>query len=556
MKNFILILALILGLGGSYSASYAQQLMFFNTGGNAPAVSFEPEYQSYLDYGTAQGYTLPSASLQASQNSFVIDLKTSGIWDSLDVFYFLATDGDSLMAMTNLVDPGNHNATVGAGSPIFDRRSGVRGDGATDYLDTNYSPATDGESFDLNSASFGAYYLGTENITSFDGAFLTGSHSVGLSPFRSNSTSGNINDDVGNSLTNGSEEGDGFFFINRSGATSRQLYKNGVSISSDSEPSTGLVTNNLFLLGRSNSGGSAEDLHTFTINIFFVGGDLSSFASTLNTHVQEYVTSVQTVVDESFDSSYRDYLTYGKNNSYSLPSDSVQLLQNTLVSDLKTSGVWDSLLVFYILATDNEAYDLSRVNVKDTSIYNALEVNGSSDVTYEALTGSRGVSNQSYLNTTFNPVGTWSVTADTEGASYGLYQYEAPASGNGLMGNSLSDSSIRTGGVSSIGNISTGTQSNTPGFHAVTTNARSASGNFRVKYFYNGSEIDQSSLQPVNKQYNWVNQSFSVHAEGSNTPSNGRISMAFVGYSLEGLFSSFTTDYEEYMDALGTGVIP
>jgi len=55
-------------------------------------LEFEPEYVQALDYAITQGYELPSHEVQIAQNKAIKRLILSGIWDTYDLFYLLASD--------------------------------------------------------------------------------------------------------------------------------------------------------------------------------------------------------------------------------------------------------------------------------------------------------------------------------------------------------------------------------------------------------------------------------------------------------------------------------
>jgi len=126
-------------------------------GGSCPDLcggggSFDADYQAVLDYATTQGYTLPSSGQQDDQNQLVLDLKTAGVWDSLDVFYVFATDGDRDYALINWADPGTFDATE-AGTMTFTADEGFTSDGSSGYLNTNLNLNTDSTSL-----NYGAQY--------------------------------------------------------------------------------------------------------------------------------------------------------------------------------------------------------------------------------------------------------------------------------------------------------------------------------------------------------------------------------------------------------------
>ena len=122
---------------------------FIDSGGG-----FDSDYQAVLDYATTQGYTLPSSGQQTLQNQLVLDLKSGGIWSKLDTFGVFATDGDSDFA---LIDWINLTDMTAVNSPTFTIDSGFNGDGASSYIDTNFTISTDAVNYTQNNASTFAY---------------------------------------------------------------------------------------------------------------------------------------------------------------------------------------------------------------------------------------------------------------------------------------------------------------------------------------------------------------------------------------------------------------
>jgi len=124
-----------------------------NAGGGAGG-GFDADYQAVLDYATTQEYTLPSASQQILQNQLVLDLKSGGIWSKLDSFAVFATDGDSDFALIDWIRLTDMTAV---NSPTFTTDSGFNGDGASSYIDTNFTISTDATNYTQNNASTFAY---------------------------------------------------------------------------------------------------------------------------------------------------------------------------------------------------------------------------------------------------------------------------------------------------------------------------------------------------------------------------------------------------------------
>ena len=103
--------------------------------------SFEPDadYQAILDYATAQGYALPSLSQQIKQNRLLVGLKNAAIWDKLDTFAVLATDGDSDFALIDWIRLIDYTAF---NSPTFTTNEGFQGNGTSSSIALNYTTNT------------------------------------------------------------------------------------------------------------------------------------------------------------------------------------------------------------------------------------------------------------------------------------------------------------------------------------------------------------------------------------------------------------------------------
>jgi hypothetical protein len=117
--------------------------------------TYDPDYQAVLTYATTQGYALPSLAQRALQSQLIQTLKTGSAWNTLDLFYIFATDGDSNFATLNWKNPSLYKATE-VNSPTFTSNIGFTGNGVDAYLNTNWNP-TLGPNFTRNNASHGVY---------------------------------------------------------------------------------------------------------------------------------------------------------------------------------------------------------------------------------------------------------------------------------------------------------------------------------------------------------------------------------------------------------------
>lgn len=107
-----------------------------------------------------------------------------------------------------------------------------------------------------------------------------------------------------------------------------------------------------------------------------------------------------------FDADYQAILDYATTQGYTLPSASQQLLQEQLVKDLKTAGVWSKLDTFAVFATDGSS-DFALIDWKRLTQYTAVN-----SPTFTTNVGYNGNGTSAYINTNFNP--------STSGVNYTL----------------------------------------------------------------------------------------------------------------------------------------
>ena len=102
---------------------------------------------------------------------------------------------------------------------------------------------------------------------------------------------------------------------------------------------------------------------------------------------------------DTFDTDYQAVLDQASSLGYTAPSAAQQTLQNTLVTDLKTAGVWDKLDVFYVFATDGDS-DYATLNWKAPSSHQVTKVSSPSFLSNK---GFQTNGSSSYLDTNYNP---------------------------------------------------------------------------------------------------------------------------------------------------------
>jgi hypothetical protein len=207
---------------------------------NVPA--FDADYQAVLDYGTLQGYTLPSGGQQTLQNDLLVALKAAGVWSKLDTFANFATDGDSDFA---LIDWKRVTDYTAINSPTFTTNQGYEGNATSSYIDTNYNPNTSGVNFSLNNASVYLYVKKEATLGTFR---VILSYSGNLGMCNEVNTRQRLNNGSSNLTTAVDLGGIGMKSINRTSATNLDLYSN-TTLSSRTQSSTSIYNGNNILLG-------------------------------------------------------------------------------------------------------------------------------------------------------------------------------------------------------------------------------------------------------------------------------------------------------------------
>ena len=102
-------------------------------------------------------------------------------------------------------------------------------------------------------------------------------------------------------------------------------------------------------------------------------------------------------VPSAFDEDYQAILDQASSLGYTAPSAAQQTLQNTLVEDLKTAGVWDKLDLFYVFATDGDG-DYATLNWKAPSSFQLTKTNSPTFTTNEGF----AQSGTAYLDSGYN----------------------------------------------------------------------------------------------------------------------------------------------------------
>jgi len=97
-----------------------------------------------------------------------------------------------------------------------------------------------------------------------------------------------------------------------------------------------------------------------------------------------------------FDSDYQAVLDFATSEGYTLPSENQQILQNQLVLDLKSNGIWSNLDAFGVLATDGDS------NFALIDWVRLITMTANSSPTFQTNLGYTGNGTSSFIDTLFS----------------------------------------------------------------------------------------------------------------------------------------------------------
>jgi surface protein len=249
----------------------------------------ETEYQAVLDYATTQTYTLPTVPQRNQQNLLLYNLKQSGVWNKLDTFTVLATDGDEDFALIDWKRLVTHTEI---NSPTFIPNVGYQGNGTSSFIQTSYNPTLNGTNYVLGDGSFG-YYMNTYDTAPSTTESIWGQNDVfnAFAWLRYTTKQLYFNTDVFGGFfpyVNFVNSNNSFVQVNNTSLTGVNIYKNGSLTDSGNLSSTPFQIPNGPFIALNYRGNFSDAI----ISILYAGGNLTSQASSFNTIISNYITSL------------------------------------------------------------------------------------------------------------------------------------------------------------------------------------------------------------------------------------------------------------------------
>lgn len=218
-------------------------------------------------------------------NTLVTTLKSDGNWDNLD--YLLLLDQGSAGA----TDVKSLTTSTAYGSVTFNS-SGADSQGVDGYIDTNIDLSSL-SNYSLNDNLIGGYITtgpevqATSNNVAFFGA-IDGLNATHI--FQRNT---NIGGGANNSSFFGINaaayiDGGTLSYFVRENSMQNNIYNDGVNVKTDAVTTTGIPTNNLYLMGRNNNG-TVDRNFEFGISLFFIGSSSGVNHAAFNTAIRNYL---------------------------------------------------------------------------------------------------------------------------------------------------------------------------------------------------------------------------------------------------------------------------
>jgi hypothetical protein len=244
----------------------------FNDFGSSIPMNYEDEADALFDRMTVQ----PDNVRKALINQLIIDLKNAGLWSKFDCFWMFASH-TSQAAFLNWIKT-LHNATA-VNSPTFTIDKGYAGNGTTSYINSNFTPSTQGVNYTLNNASFGIYLRSSVAAAARCdmGVFNTSANRWSELVIRDTGDLivSAVNSGVTTSGANAATTG--LFAASRVINTTQRVYRNGVQIDSEADASNALNSSVFAILARYRGDIGSADLFSLNQVAFaFIASDLST----------------------------------------------------------------------------------------------------------------------------------------------------------------------------------------------------------------------------------------------------------------------------------------
>jgi hypothetical protein len=366
---------------------------------------YDPDAQAFFTAESAAGVTL-TPTQETAVNNLVVNLKAAGIWSKFRALYPIV-GGTATAHKFNLINPADTDAAFRFqffGGWVHSATGMLGNTSLNTYANTFLNPSAQG--FGQNEGSYGIYSrtIRTGSDSKQHGVFTSGVGYALLIPRNTAQNTQNFhNSTTSVQITNVNTAG--MLQMSRTSSTntfqSRDSYVQSVSVTSTGVPNAN------FYFGARNNGTGAQVYDDIELSLCYIAKD--GFTLTELQVINQIVEGYQYELGRNINPAQSFYYNPAYNNetnaflySTQITDTTIQTATNTLVSDLKTAGVWTKMKAVYPMvggtatthkfnlvnpADANTAFRLSFIGGW-THTSNGIQGNGTNNVADTFLTPS------------------------------------------------------------------------------------------------------------------------------------------------------------------------
>jgi hypothetical protein len=380
-------------------------------------------FGSSVSDADAQAFIVAAAITDNTQknaiNNLVINLKAAGIWSKMKAIYPMV-GGTASSHKWNLKDPRDLDAAFRltfTGGWIH-ASTGAKPNGTNAYADTFLTPSV---SLSQNSTHVSYYTRTNSNNTEVEIGSSTANNAADNKIVLEIRTSGvsyyNVNAQA-TYISHVDSDSRSLYIANRTASNVVNGWKNGTSLATGTVPSTGLSTAKIYL-GAFNQNITTAFYSVKECSFASIGDGLTdNEAIVLNQIVEGYQYELSRNINP-VNANYYNTAYNNETNAFLYASEITNITQksavNTLVSDLKTAGIWTKMKAVYpFIGGTASTHKWNLINPQDTNAAFRLTFTGGWT---HSSTGALPNGTNGYADTFFN---TDDVTT-TGLQSYGVY---------------------------------------------------------------------------------------------------------------------------------------
>lgn len=259
-----------------------------------------------------------------------------------------------------------------------------------------------------------------------------------------------------------------------------------------------------------------------------------------------------------YHSSYQALLDQAETDGVAVPSLRYRKLQDQLVRQLVSDGIWSLMDNLYFFANGNGSQDFALYNVVNPAGTKATL--SSAAPTFDASEGFTGNSSTTtFIHTskkTNDQTGNYIFynSSSTNTGSFGAWTYNTKeAAASALMGTNVSHNTIQGGGakIQALSVPSSLLTTRVSGLYHLNLSSETSNSQRTLKFFKNGAAPSQTSIAAPETG---LVDSFYILAnnETGNNASNDTVSIAFIGADMaaDNLYSKLYNALNTYMSSL------